>query len=335
MGGIGKTVTGAAIVRNGRVREHFHVIIWIPLGQTPVIAKLQNLCHMQCAGKELSPELSSEEKKEALQQAMLGKRVLLCLDDLWEEEHEQDLNFVDVNVGSKVLISTRIKSLLAGGHQVEVGLPSPSDSARMLLSAAGIEAAQRHPVGVSEIVHLCGRLPLALGIAGALAVSFGLVDTQDWSGLISVLKEELRESHSGGVEAGVISASLRGLKGSKEEQANVRALLRLFALVPEDIYVPLEVLLLMFQSVYACDASMLHLRKWLRILISRSLVLGTVDRPSVHDLVRDKHCHSARTGRELRSAPPHGGSICCSLGPRLDCRPTQSPRSTRWPSCCR
>jgi hypothetical protein len=49
-----------------------------------VISKLQNLCHMQCTGKELTAELSSEEKMEALQQAMKGKRVLLCLDDLWE-----------------------------------------------------------------------------------------------------------------------------------------------------------------------------------------------------------------------------------------------------------
>jgi len=84
MGGIGKTVTGAAIVRDEGVRLHFHAIIWLPLGQTPVISKLQNLCHMQCTGKELTAELSSEEKMEALQQAMKGKRVLLCLDDLWE-----------------------------------------------------------------------------------------------------------------------------------------------------------------------------------------------------------------------------------------------------------
>jgi hypothetical protein len=31
---------------------------------------------MQCVGKELSSELSSEEKKEALQQAMAGKKIL-------------------------------------------------------------------------------------------------------------------------------------------------------------------------------------------------------------------------------------------------------------------
>ena len=197
MGGIGKTVTGAAIVRSDDVRLHFHAIIWLPIGQTPVISKLQNLCHMQCTGKELSAELSSEEKKEALQQAMSGKRVLLCLDDLWTEEHEHELNFADVSAGSKVLISTRMKALLEGGHQVEVGLPSPSDSARMLLAAVDADVSGRQPAGVSEIVDLCGRLPLALGIAGRLAANLGLVGTEDWSDMIGVLKEELHESHSG------------------------------------------------------------------------------------------------------------------------------------------
>jgi hypothetical protein len=132
-------VTGAAIARDDGVRAHFHAIIWLPLGQTPVVSKLQNLCHMQCTGKELSAELSSDEKQEALQQAMVGKRVLLCLDDLWEAEHEHELSFVDVSAGSKVLISTRVSALLEGGHQVEVGLPSPFDSSRMLLAAAGVE----------------------------------------------------------------------------------------------------------------------------------------------------------------------------------------------------
>ena len=286
MGGIGKTVIGAAIVRNDDVRQHFHVIIWLPFGQTPVISKLQNLCHMQCTGKELSSELSSDENQEALQQAMKGKRVLLCLDDLWEEEHELELNFVDASTGSKVLISTRMKALLDGGHQVEVGLPSPSDSARMLLSAADADVSDRQPSGVSEIVDLCGRLPLALGIAGRLAASLGLVGTADWSGMIGVLKEELRESHSGGAEEGMIRASLRGLKGSAKEQANVRSLLLMFAFVPEDTFCPLEVMLLMFNAVYeGSGATMMHIRKWLRILVNRSLVLGTIDRPSVHDLV--------------------------------------------------
>ena len=123
-----------------------------------------------------------------------------------EEQHELELNFADVSAGSKVLISTRMKALLRGGHQVEVGLPSTSDSARMLLSAADAEVTTE-PQGVREIVDLCGHLPLALGIAGRLAASLGLVGTDDWRDMIGVLKEELRESHSGGREEGMIRAS--------------------------------------------------------------------------------------------------------------------------------
>ena len=144
--------------------------------------------------------------------------VLLCLDDLWEEQHEHELNYADVSWQQGADL-TRMKALLDGGHQVEVGLPSPSDSVRMLLAAADADDSGRRPSGVSEIVDLCGRLPLALGIAGRLAASLGLVGSEDWSGMIGVLKEELRESHSGGVEEGMIRASLRGLKGSVQEQS--------------------------------------------------------------------------------------------------------------------
>lgn len=50
---------------------------------------------------------------------MAGKRVLLCLDDLCEEDHEFALNLVDARAGSRVLISTRVSTLLTAAHQVE------------------------------------------------------------------------------------------------------------------------------------------------------------------------------------------------------------------------
>ena len=119
----------------------------------------------------------------------------------------------------------------------------------------------------------------------------------------------------------MIRASLRGLKGSAVEQANVKALLGLFAIVPEDTHCPLEVLLLMFKATTeGSDAvTIMHIRKWLRILLNRSLVLGTIDRPSVHDLVldfavaqqsadalRENHRAIVNTFREARPADAHG-----------------------------
>ena len=62
----------------------------------------------------------------------------------------------------------------------------------------------------------------------------------------------------------------------------------LFGLVPEDTHCPLDVLLLMFKAANTgSTATIMHIRKWLRVLINRSLVLGTIDRPLVHDLVLD------------------------------------------------
>ena len=52
--------------------------------------------------------------------------------------------------------------------------------------------------------------------------------------MLGVLREELQMHSAGGAEERMIRASLRGLKGSAQEQANVKALLNLFALVPED-----------------------------------------------------------------------------------------------------
>ena len=43
MGGIGKTVTSAAVCREPKVRAWYDRVVWVTLGQSPVINKLQSL----------------------------------------------------------------------------------------------------------------------------------------------------------------------------------------------------------------------------------------------------------------------------------------------------
>ena len=87
----------------------------------------------------------------------------------------------------------------------------------------------------------------------------------------------------------MIKASLAGLKGSERDKTGIKNLFSLFALVPEDTVCPLETLMLMYDSCFGGDGgsrvSLLHVRKWLKVLIDRSLVLGSVDKASLHDLV--------------------------------------------------
>jgi lambda repressor-like predicted transcriptional regulator len=289
MGGIGKTVTGAALVRDDAVRDHFDQIVWLPLGQTPVMEKLQSSAMKQLTGKPMESTLSDEERQTALRDAFKGKRVLLALDDLWEEEHAPQLSFVDESCGSRVLISTRIRHLLSDAFAVEIGKPSVEDSISILMAAAELGGtADAPPAEAREIVELCGRLPLALVMAGKLILELEVGD--NWDGITSILREELRGNEAAtSREQGVIRASLAGLKGSERDKTGARQLFQLFGLVPEDTSCPLECLQMMYDAVYEPDrsTSVLHIRKWLKMLLGRSLVLGTVDRASLHDLVLD------------------------------------------------
>jgi hypothetical protein len=288
MGGIGKTVTSAALVRDADVRIHFDQIIWVPLGQAPVMEKLQSSALQQLVGKPMDSTFTEEERHAALREAFKGKRVLLALDDLWEEEHSLQFNFVDEACGSRVLISTRIRHLLSDAFSVEIGKPSVEDSIKILTGAAKLGDGANVPAEATEIVELCGRLPLALVMAGKLILELQV--GSKWDGITSILRDELRgNEQASSHEQGVIRASLAGLGGSKRDTTGARQLFKLFGLVPEDTSCPLECLQLMYDAVYETSkaTSVLHIRKWLRMLIDRSLVLGTVDRASLHDLVLD------------------------------------------------
>jgi hypothetical protein len=213
----------------------------------------------------------------------------LSSDDLWEEEHPAHLNFVDESCGSRVLISTRIRHLLADAFAVEIGKPSVEDSIGILMGAAELGGSEHAaPAEAREVVELCGRLPLALVMAGKLILELEVGSR--WDGITSILRDELRGNEAASSrEQGVIRASLAGLKGSERDTTGARQLFKLFGLVPEDTACPLECLQMMYDAVYETSkaTSILHIRKWLKMLIDRSLVLGTVDRASLHDLVLD------------------------------------------------
>ena len=137
------------------------------LGQTPSIDRMRALIHLQATGEELSSDATPDEVKELITIAMRNRCILLVLDDCWEPQHELALNFIDTSTASKVLITTRIKGL-GGASQLELGLPSEEDSVKLLLSSAGLADLSPAPAEAAEVVHVCGRLPLAVDLAGKM-----------------------------------------------------------------------------------------------------------------------------------------------------------------------
>jgi hypothetical protein len=177
MGGVGKTMLAAAFVRDVRVQSAFDRICWVSVGQEPDISKLQQALYQQLVNRPL-PEAAKTEEQLALGELKKEAEdlsVLLVLDDIWVAEHAVPLNFVHPSAPtSAVVVTTRIKSLLNNAAEVQCALLSKEASLEMLLRTGGREdLLDAPPPAALEAIELCGRLPLALGIAGGIVAALG------------------------------------------------------------------------------------------------------------------------------------------------------------------
>ena len=120
----------------------------------------------------------------------------------------------------------------------------------------------------------------------------------EWHGVAAVLRDEFAgdDAEASSMADKVIMASLGNVRGATKQQ--VTHLFMALALVPEDTFCPLQTMTTLYEAELLAQATVgaglppptsadvalskpparLLIRKWLKILINRSLVLGTVDR---------------------------------------------------------
>ena len=127
MGGSGKSVTAAAVVRDKEVRTMFDKICFLPVGQQPVVRDLYRQLHFQlCEGKPLDPALVDNEACfHAIQRACLGQSILLVLDDVWDKNHVEIFDCVDPASKSRVLVTSRVSGIAVGAPEVQIGRSPP------------------------------------------------------------------------------------------------------------------------------------------------------------------------------------------------------------------
>jgi len=319
MGGVGKTTTTAALARDVEVRSSFGRICWVSVGQEPDTAALQQTLYRQLVKRPLPETAKADEQLalEELKEAAQGLSVLLVLDDVWEAGHATPLNFVDpAAASSAVVVTTRIRSLLHGATEVQCEVMDEAASLELLLRAGGCEELLKAPPPAAiAAVKACGRLPLALGIAGAMIAE--LADT--WQ---QELVAELEQEFEGGeesVEERVVNASLRVMPHAIRDDA--KQLFALFAIFAEDAVVPTMVidavapLLRQRGNVQQTGSFKRQTRKLLQQLLKANLLRGSVEGGVfVHDLVRD--CMMRRRGgkprgRAVRAAARRRGAAPC------------------------
>ena len=117
----------------------------------------------------IPPDLDA---RVALYRSVLaGRRVLVVLDNALDTDQVRPLLPGGRGCLTLVTSRTRLLGLVAaeGATPVTVDLLSAGDSLELLATRLGPERTGREPRAAAELVELCARLPLALGVAAARA----------------------------------------------------------------------------------------------------------------------------------------------------------------------
>ena len=102
-----------------------------------------------------------------LKAAAKGMKILLILDDVWDAKHEKPLNIIDQDTASKLLVTTRIRGIVKGAAEVDVGTLSDKEALELLCATAGIEVEELNEdeearALVQEVVTRTGKLTLTV-----------------------------------------------------------------------------------------------------------------------------------------------------------------------------
>eukprot|EP01047_Picozoa_sp_COSAG01_P086704 COSAG01_NODE_19618_length_1000_cov_0.915649_2_plen_137_part_00 len=128
-------------------------------------------------------ELPPAQKKENLKIACKGRNVLFVVDDAWDRQVLSQLRVIDhEGSNSKLLVSTRIRGIIDDAEVIDAQLPSTDDAITLLLGSAEMNTDGEHRREAAQLVTMCNRLPLALGIAGKLLKDLKLREADSWGG---------------------------------------------------------------------------------------------------------------------------------------------------------
>jgi hydroxyacyl-ACP dehydratase HTD2-like protein with hotdog domain/DNA-binding SARP family transcriptional activator/transcriptional regulator with XRE-family HTH domain/tetratricopeptide (TPR) repeat protein len=172
MAGIGKTAL--AVYWAHQVADRFpDGQLFVNLRGTPVVPTDAVRGFLTTLGVPLARMPPDTDGQAALYRSLLvGRRMLIVLDNAQNAEQVRPL--LPGSPGCMVLVTSRnrLTGLAAaeGAHLMTLGVLSETESRDLLTSHLDAGRAMAEPATVSELVKLCGRLPLALCNIAACAV---------------------------------------------------------------------------------------------------------------------------------------------------------------------
>lgn len=279
MGGIGKSVLAAAAAQE-LAGEFPGGVFWVPVGRgADCLALLRALADI--LGLEGSDVVSIPQGRDRLRRRLAGEQVLLVLDDIWTPGDAAALDVVDSP--GRQLLTSRNAGLLAslGGEVVHIDVLEPGAALALLAAWAGGDQATL-PAAARTVAEECGRLPLALALAGALARKVGR-----WEDVLDLLRlADLGRLANEWLPDYPYRDLLRALAASVEAMpAPSRERYLELAVFPEDAAIPEDAIATLW-SVAGLDPA--RSRELVGELADRSLLRRDADgRVTLHDLQHD------------------------------------------------
>lgn len=278
MGGLGKSVLAAAAAQ--RLAPQFpQGVFWVTLGRDA--DRLTLLRELAATVGVASSDLSSvSQARDRIRERLAGRRVLLILDDVWTLPDAEALDVVSAE--GRQILTTRNAGLLAclGAQEICVDVLEPGEALDLLAAWSGQDAS-RLPAAARQVAEECGRLPLALALAGALARKLGA-----WEDVLDRLQQADLERLAALLPNYPYPDLLRALEASIEalDAASRQRYLEL-AVFPEDVAIP-EAAIATLWSVAGLGPA--QVRELIGNLVDLSLARrDAAGRLTLHDLQRD------------------------------------------------
>ncbi|TYJ41484.1 hypothetical protein E1A91_A03G024600v1 [Gossypium mustelinum] len=150
IGGIGKTTLAQLVFNEESVKSHFELRIWVCVTEDFDIKQLMIKIFKSATGMNCK-DMNKEELHKVLQDCLNGKRFLMVLDDVWNEDKKKWSELKDLLCGgaqgSRIIVTTRsrkVATVTGTTPQYDLEHLSYENSLSLFLKLAFKEGEEKH-----------------------------------------------------------------------------------------------------------------------------------------------------------------------------------------------
>ncbi|KAB2060015.1 hypothetical protein ES319_A11G348400v1 [Gossypium barbadense] len=173
-GGLGKTALAQFVYSNETVKNHFELMMWVCVSDVFDFKIIVENIIKSATNQAPNQNLEMDQLQKQLRQKIGGKKYLLVLDDIWNEDREEWVNLKELLIGgakgSRIIVTTRSFKVakITSKYQPHVLKGLSSDDAWSLFKEIAFEQRSTDLTDSAfveigkRILERCGGIPLVI-----------------------------------------------------------------------------------------------------------------------------------------------------------------------------